>query len=175
MVIGEHTNAYHSSEKINPLISPLGITIEWTTACDVPEFCSNGNGWLILSHFDSSHPTNSGVTSLHFLTGATLNIHAGTIPDSHGYFARSQGTVFTSPGYLFWCLVHSSLIQTRGQIRQDRSLLHFTVMAFARRKMPKGPRSLERLVLILRLRVNEFHYSAISHSLSLQYCKDCFY
>ena len=32
MVICEHTNAYRGAEKINPLISPLGLTLRWTAA-----------------------------------------------------------------------------------------------------------------------------------------------
>ena len=40
LAIAEHTNAYRSAEKVNPLLTPLGLKVEWTSALDQPEHCT---------------------------------------------------------------------------------------------------------------------------------------
>lgn len=96
MVICEHTNAYHSAEKINPLITPLGLTVQWTAALDIPEFCTMPPGWILVRHVDKSHPVNKNVTTLHMKSAATIKAHEGTLFDSQNRPPQSAGIAFLS-------------------------------------------------------------------------------
>eukprot|EP01104_Vermistella_antarctica_P017174 TRINITY_DN6041_c0_g1_i1.p1 TRINITY_DN6041_c0_g1~~TRINITY_DN6041_c0_g1_i1.p1 ORF type:complete len:1037 (+),score=135.24 TRINITY_DN6041_c0_g1_i1:187-3297(+) len=98
MVISEHTNAYLGAQKMNPVLQPLGLTIEWTAALDQPEFCTVFPGWILLRHHDHSHPINRGVTTLHMQSGGTIKAHDSSLRDRNGNPARSKGINFISSG-----------------------------------------------------------------------------
>jgi hypothetical protein len=97
MIIGEHTNAYHCAELINPLISPIGLTLEWTAALDTPAHCTEAPGWILVTHLDTAHPVNQGVDAIHIMSGATVRPHASTLLDRAGRPARTQGVAFLGP------------------------------------------------------------------------------
>lgn len=85
-VVGEHTNAYHSAEKINPLLRIFGLEMGWCSALDTPEFCTEAPGWLLVRHMERTHPITQQVDTLHMKAAGTINFVPSNERDSEGVF-----------------------------------------------------------------------------------------
>jgi hypothetical protein len=96
MCVCEHTNAYTSASKINPLLSPMGVTIEWTAALDVGEHCTEAPGWIAVSHLDRTHPINADCSVLHLKSAGTVSAHVSSLVDADGKHALTRGVAFLS-------------------------------------------------------------------------------
>lgn len=89
-VIVDHTNVYRSSERINPLLKPMGIEVGYHTVVEFsPEYAITGKAWLMLWDF---YP--------HYVTGGVEMIS----PQTGGPLFGSHGIAFSSPQSLadYW-------------------------------------------------------------------------
>lgn len=71
-VIGDHTNVYQSSARINPLLAPMGIEVGYHTAIDYPPAYSvAGLAWIMVFDFDRHYLTRD-VDMISLQTGAPV-------------------------------------------------------------------------------------------------------
>eukprot|EP00457_Paulinella_chromatophora_P001344 gb/GEZN01001346.1/.p1 GENE.gb/GEZN01001346.1/~~gb/GEZN01001346.1/.p1 ORF type:complete len:1014 (+),score=102.87 gb/GEZN01001346.1/:48-3089(+) len=97
VMIGEHTNAYHHAEKLNPLLKPLGIEMLWASALEArQEFATMPPGWVLVRNFDRLHPTSKDITTIHMMAAGVFSLPKGTVTDSTGQPPRSHGVALLS-------------------------------------------------------------------------------
>ncbi len=86
-VIADHTNVYRSSERLNPLLEPMGIRVGYDTAVDYPpEYSVAGLAWIMVWDFDGDYLTR-GVDMISMQTGAPLFSDYGIAHTSARSFA----------------------------------------------------------------------------------------
>lgn len=86
-IIADHTNCYGHAEKLNPLLQPYRIRVEYTSAIETMENCVAHYAWISISRFDTQHPVNQGIKRISFQLGGTLTTEHGTAflsPDAFG-------------------------------------------------------------------------------------------
>lgn len=72
LVIGDHTNVYESSARINPLLAPMGIEVGYHTAIDYPpEYSVAGLAWIMVFDFERHYLTRD-VEMISLQTGAPV-------------------------------------------------------------------------------------------------------
>ncbi len=98
-LIADHTNCYYHAERLNPFLKPFDIQIQYTSALDSPENCVDPPGWISISRFDRSHPTNEGIQRISFQVGGTLETSHGTAFLSEKGFGDYWDPVF-APGFM---------------------------------------------------------------------------
>lgn len=86
-VIADHTNVYRSSQRLNPLLEPMGIRVGYSTAVDYPPQDSvAGLAWIMVWDFDVDYLTR-GVDMISLQTGAPLFSDYGIAHTSARSFA----------------------------------------------------------------------------------------
>jgi hypothetical protein len=71
-VIGDHTNVYDSSARINPILAPMGIEVGYHTAIDYPpDHSVAGLAWIMVFDFDRHYLTRD-VEMISLQTGAPV-------------------------------------------------------------------------------------------------------
>lgn len=74
-VIADHTNVYRHAERLNPLLSPMGIEVGYHSALDSESVA--GSAWILVRNL-AEHPTNQGIDLISFQTGGTVLGPSGT-------------------------------------------------------------------------------------------------
>eukprot|EP00808_Paulinella_micropora_P025816 g38408.t1 len=96
-MIGEHTNAYHHAEKMNPLLKPVGIEMLWASALEArADFATMPPGWILVRHFNRSHFISQDVTTTHMMAAGVFSLDGGTIKTSTGEPPHALGVAFLS-------------------------------------------------------------------------------
>jgi hypothetical protein len=115
-VIADHTNVYRSSERLNPLLEPMGIEIGYHTAVDYPpEFSVNGTAWLMLWDFDRHYVTR-GVDMISPQTGGPIFGDYGVAWTSSRSFADYWDEEETHGFYGNWTFDGDAELEPRGPL-----------------------------------------------------------
>lgn len=70
-IIADHTNVYRHAERVNRVLAPMGIEVDYTTAIDYPPHTVSGLGWIAVTDLED-HPTNEGLELISLQTGGTM-------------------------------------------------------------------------------------------------------
>lgn len=68
VAISDHTNVYRHAERLNRIISPMGIRALYHTAVDSGAASVTGSGWIAIERL-TDHPINDGIETISFQTG----------------------------------------------------------------------------------------------------------
>lgn len=115
-VIGDHTNVYRSSERINPLLAPMGMEMGYhTTVDEPPEYAVNGKAWLMLWDFDP-HFVTRGVDMISPQTGGPILGEHGVAWTSKQSYGDYWDETDTGGFYGNWRFDGDESIEPRGPL-----------------------------------------------------------
>jgi len=97
-VISDHTNVYYSADRLNPLMTPLGVTITNYGSLDQGPEYAIGNAWIKIRHY-ADHPITEALQVTSFQTGGTLDTEHGIAFLSDQGFGDFWIEADTNPGF----------------------------------------------------------------------------
>lgn len=110
-VIADHSNVYRHAERLEPLLSPMGISVGYQTALD-PQAVA-GAAWILVRNL-SAHPTNEGIELVSFQTGGVLDTELGTAFLSEDGFGDFWDEENTEGFYGNWTFDGDEALEPRG-------------------------------------------------------------
>ena len=97
-LIADHTNVYHSSERINPILAPMDMEVGYHTVVDRSSAALVGAAWLMLWDFDP-HFVTEGLEMISPQTGGPIFGDHGLAWSSEASFADYWNKEETSGFY----------------------------------------------------------------------------
>ncbi|MGE4589985.1 MAG: DUF4350 domain-containing protein [Acidaminococcaceae bacterium] len=77
LVVTDHSNCYYHAYKLAQLFEELGLEVTTETACDkAPQTLANGNGWIVINHFQA-HEITKNLKAVAMMTGGTVDDRYG--------------------------------------------------------------------------------------------------